>query len=68
MLMPWTTAVLSRPTILISYRRETPTIEVARKLFTALRPPAQVWKADVFMNEQEVESTHDARRKGPFWG
>jgi TIR domain len=43
------------PTIFISYRHEPPTTAISRKLFTALVPAADVWNADVFMDDHDLE-------------
>jgi hypothetical protein len=46
---------MSKPTIFISYRHAPPTAAIASRLYIALVPAAEVWEADVFMDEQDLE-------------
>ena len=44
-----------KATVFISYRHAAPTTDIANRLFTALAPPAEVWEADVFMDDHAIE-------------
>lgn len=48
-------AAAAVPGIFISYRHAPPTTGIARELYTALVPPAEVWGAELFMDEQDIE-------------
>jgi hypothetical protein len=60
---PATETAAARPTIFISYRHESPTTDIARKLNTALVPPAHTWKADIFRDEHDLEPAELYDRK-----
>jgi NAD(P)-dependent dehydrogenase (short-subunit alcohol dehydrogenase family) len=45
----------ARPAIFISYKHANPTTGIATKLFEALRPAANAWGADLFMDKTSVE-------------